>query len=67
MDENGITLQILSVPGPGAALLSPEAAPDYAKRYNDALAAVVRTHPGRFGAFAGTALEALLDLAAAVL
>jgi len=64
MDENGITLQILSVPGPGAALLSPEAGPDYAKRYNDALAEVVRRHPTRFAAFAhlpSTAPEAAAD------
>jgi hypothetical protein len=64
MDENGITLQILSVPGPGAVLLTPEAGPDYAKRYNDALAAVVRKHPGRFTAFAhlpSTAPEAAAD------
>ncbi|MGA2395111.1 MAG: amidohydrolase family protein [Candidatus Lustribacter sp.] len=52
MDANGISVQVLSVPGPGAAMLSPDAAPSFAQRYNDELAAVVARHPGRFAAFA---------------
>jgi uncharacterized protein len=52
MDANGITLQVLSVPGPGPVLLAPDAAPGYAKRYNDALAAIVRNRPDRFASFA---------------
>jgi predicted TIM-barrel fold metal-dependent hydrolase len=52
MDANGITLQVLSVPGPGPVMLAPDAAPDFAKRYNDALAAVVRGRPDRFAGFA---------------
>src|ERR1700677_591654 len=53
MDESGIALQVLSIPGPGAALLSdPAMGPDYARRYNDAVAAKARKHPGRFLAFA---------------
>ena len=52
MDENGITVQVLSVPGPGAAMVETNAAPDYAKRYNDAVAAAARKHPGRLLAFA---------------
>jgi hypothetical protein len=35
MDEAGITLQVLSVPGDGAWAFSPEAGPGFAKRYND--------------------------------
>ena len=64
MDEAGITLQVLSVPGTGTAILAADAAPDYTRRYNDALAAVVRSHPGRFATFAHlplTAPEAAAD------
>jgi uncharacterized protein len=52
MDESGITLQVLSVPGDGAWAFSPEAGPSFAKRYNDGLAGIVRSHPDRFAAFA---------------
>jgi uncharacterized protein len=52
MDANGITLQVLSVPGPGPVMLAPDAAPAFARRYNDALAAVVRDRPDRFASFA---------------
>jgi uncharacterized protein len=52
MDESGITMQVLSVPGFGAALLPPDAAPSFASRYNDALAAIVRARPDRFATFA---------------
>jgi predicted TIM-barrel fold metal-dependent hydrolase len=52
MDATGITVQVLSVPGLGAALLPPDAAPAFARRYNDALAAVVRARPERFSSFA---------------
>lgn len=52
MDAVGITVQVLSVAGPGAALLAPDAAPDFAQRYNDELAAIVARHPDRYAAFA---------------
>ena len=52
MDAAGITLQVLSVPGPGASLLSPEAGAEYTRRYNDALAVTVRERPDRFASFA---------------
>lgn len=64
MDEAGITLQVLSVPGTGTAMLAAGAAPDYTRRYNDALAAVVRSRPDRFATFAHlplTAPEAAAD------
>ena len=41
MDEAGIDVQVLSVVGPGADLLPPDAGPAFARRYNDELAAVV--------------------------
>ena len=53
MDEHGITLQVLSLANAGAAALAkPANAVDYARRYNDAIAAKARKHPGRFLAFA---------------
>ena len=52
MDEAGITVQVLSVAGPGADLLAPDAGPLFARRYNDAVAAAVRQHADRFAAFA---------------
>lgn len=58
MDEAGISLQVLSVVGPGADLLPPNAGPAYARRYNDELAAVVRRRPDRFSAFAHLPLTA---------
>ena len=64
MDEAGIDLQVLSVVGPGSDLLPPDAAPAFAQRYNDELAAVVRKRPDRFSAFAHlplTAPEAAAD------
>jgi predicted TIM-barrel fold metal-dependent hydrolase len=52
MDAAGISLQVLSVPGPGPIMLSPDAAPAFTRRYNDALAAIVRERPDRFASFA---------------
>ena len=63
MDEAGITLQVLSVPGFGAALLAPDAAPSFARRYNDALAGAVRAQPERFASFAHVPLNAPLEAA----
>lgn len=58
MDRAGIALQVLSVPGFGAALLAPDSSPSFARRYNDALAAVVRAHPERFASFAHVPMNA---------
>jgi predicted TIM-barrel fold metal-dependent hydrolase len=58
MDANGITLQVLSVPGMDIGLLSPEAGPPYARQYNDALAEVVRKRPDRFASFAHLPMSA---------
>jgi len=52
MDENGITMQVLSVAGEGADLLNPSDGPAFAKRYNDAIAERIAPHPDRFKAFA---------------
>jgi predicted TIM-barrel fold metal-dependent hydrolase len=58
MDKAGITLQVLSVIGPGADLLSPAAGPEFARRYNDTVAGIVRGRPDRFAAFAHLPLTA---------
>ena len=58
MDQAGITMQVLSVVGPGADLLPPDAGPAFARRYNDELAEVVRGRPDRFSAFAHLPLSA---------
>jgi uncharacterized protein len=58
MDEAGIDVQVLSIIGPGADLLPADAAPDFARRYNDELATVVRKHPDRFSGFANLPLTA---------
>jgi uncharacterized protein len=52
MDAAGISVAVLSVPGPGPIALAPDAAPKFARRYNDALAAIVRERPERFASFA---------------
>jgi predicted TIM-barrel fold metal-dependent hydrolase len=52
MDESGISLQILSVVGLGANLLSAEDGPAFAKKYNDLLAEKIKAYPERFAAFA---------------
>ena len=52
MDEAGITVQVLSISGPGAELLSPEESPAFAREYNDRLAAAIAKYPDRFYGFA---------------
>jgi predicted TIM-barrel fold metal-dependent hydrolase len=52
MDEAGITLQVLSISGPGAELLPPDEGPAFAHEYNDRLAGLMAPHPGRFAGFA---------------
>ena len=52
MDEAGITIQVLSVAGPGADLLPVGESISFAMDYNDALARIIETNPDRFGGFA---------------
>lgn len=52
MDEVGISLQVLSVSGPGADLVDADAAPQFAKEYNDKVAEKAAAYPGRFAHFA---------------
>ena len=52
MDAAGISLQVLSVSGPGAELLSPTESPAFAREYNDRLAAAIAHYPDRFRGFA---------------
>lgn len=52
MDEAGITVQVLSISGAGAELLSPAEGPAFAREYNDRLAAAIARHPDRFRGFA---------------
>ncbi len=64
MDAAGITLQVLSVAGPGADLLPPSEGPALARDLNDALAGHAGAHPGRYAGFAHlplTAPEAAAD------
>lgn len=52
MDDSGITMQVLSVSGPGADLLPPEQGPGWARAANDALATAIQAHPDRYAGFA---------------
>jgi uncharacterized protein len=64
MDAAGITLQVLSVSGPGADIAPSTEAPALARAFNDALARIVTAHPDRYAGFAHlpmTAPEAAAD------
>lgn len=52
MDAAGITVQVLSVSGPGADLLAGDAAVTLARDYNDALARQTSARPDRYRGFA---------------
>jgi hypothetical protein len=52
MDSSGITVQVLSVAGPGADLVPGQKGIDLARAYNDALAEACARHPTRFRGFA---------------
>ena len=52
MDANGITVQVLSVAGPGADLVPGQPGIDMARAYNDALAEACVRHPTRYRGFA---------------
>jgi predicted TIM-barrel fold metal-dependent hydrolase len=64
MDGSGITVQVLSVAGPGADLVPAAAGIAMARDYNNALAEAVAHHPDRYRGFAHlpmTAPEAAAD------
>lgn len=64
MDASGITVQVLSVSGPGADVISAEDGPAIARAFNDGLARSVAEHPHRYAGFAHlpmTAPEAAAD------
>ena len=52
MDASGITVQVLSVAGPGADLVPGRPGIDLARAYNDALAEACARHPARYRGFA---------------
>jgi uncharacterized protein len=52
MDASGVTVQVLSVAGPGADLVPGQAGIDLARDYNDALAEACARHPARDRGFA---------------
>jgi len=52
LDRAGITVQVLSVSGPGADLVAGSDGVAIARDYNDALARAVATHPDRYRGFA---------------
>lgn len=52
MDENGISMQVLSVDSAGTNVLSEKDAPAFARDYNDLIAEKIKNHPNRFNAFA---------------
>ena len=52
MDASGITVQVLSVAGPGADLVPGQPGIDLARAYNDALAEACARHPDRYRGFA---------------
>jgi uncharacterized protein len=52
MDASGITVQVLSVAGPGADLVPGQQGIDLARAYNDALAEACVRHPTRYRGFA---------------
>ena len=52
MDQSGISVQVLSVAGPGADLVAAQQGVAMACAYNDALAEVCTRHPNRYRGFA---------------
>src|SRR6185437_15670372 len=52
MDASEISVQVLSVAGPGADLVPGQAGVDLARAYNDALAEACARHPTRYRGFA---------------
>lgn len=58
MDEAGITVQVLSVSGPGADLVDGPAGVQLARDFNDRLAGVVERRPDRYAGFAHLPMRA---------
>lgn len=58
LDRAGITVQVLSVSGPGADLVSGSEGVEIARDYNDALARAVAVHPERYRGFAHLPMRA---------
>jgi predicted TIM-barrel fold metal-dependent hydrolase len=58
MDASGITVQVLSVAGPGADLVPGREGVELARAYNDALAAACARHPDRYRGFAHLPMQA---------
>ena len=52
MDDNGITMQVLSISGPGAELMEGQIGIDIAKAVNDGLKEAMNRYPTRFQGFA---------------
>ncbi|HVY17237.1 MAG TPA: amidohydrolase family protein [Rhodopila sp.] len=52
MDQSGITVQVLSVAGPGADLVPGQPGIDLGRAYNDALAEACARYPARYRGFA---------------
>ena len=52
LEKAGVSLQVLSLDGPGADLLPPREGAAWAREANDALAARVAAHPDRFAGLA---------------
>lgn len=52
MDQSGITVQVLSVAGPGADIVPGQQGIDIGRAYNDALAEACARHPTRYKGFA---------------
>jgi predicted TIM-barrel fold metal-dependent hydrolase len=63
MDDNGITMQVLSVDSAGANLLSAEQGPAFATQYNDSIADRIKGFEHRFTAFAHLPMTAPLAAA----
>jgi hypothetical protein len=64
MDAGGISMQVLSLSGPGADVLPAEQSIPWAREANDYLAKAIATHPDRYAGFAHlpmTAPEAAAD------
>jgi predicted TIM-barrel fold metal-dependent hydrolase len=58
MDASEISVQVLSVAGPGADLVAGQAGIDLARAYNDALAEACARHPARYRGFAHLPMRA---------
>jgi len=63
MDDNGISMQVLSVDSSGANLLSPEEGPAFATQYNDLIAERIAGFESCFAAFAHLPMTAPLAAA----